>query len=91
MADQTITTLEQHTFYMLLFHLIFRYDNKLRLTIAEKIRLILQNPVQSHTLPPAVLQLLRQLRADLLTDPLPEIVATLNQPPVRLVDDDFSK
>jgi hypothetical protein len=91
MTDQIMTPLEQHTFYMLLFNLIFRHNDPLRLDVIEAIRKIVQNPVSTHPFSPAVLDVLRSLRSDLLNSPLPEIVLTLNQPPVRLVDDDFPK
>lgn len=72
-------------FYMVLFNILFRYDDRLRSTAAEAIRRILQNPIPTHPLSPAVQELLRSLRDNLLAPPDPSIAAALGQPPVRPV------
>ena len=86
MTDQTITSLELHSFYMLLFNLIFRQDDHLRLDAAEAIRKIVHNPALANSLSPAVLDMLQSLRSDLLAFPQPEIVSTFSQPSVHLVE-----
>jgi hypothetical protein len=77
--------LYMHGFYMVLLNLIFRYDDRLRLTAIEAIRRILQNPIPTHPLNPAVQQLLQSLRDDLLAPPDPSIASALSQSPVRPV------
>ena len=81
----TVTLEEMHAFYMTLFNLVFRYDDRLRLTAVDAIRRILQNPIPTHPLSPAVQELLRSLRDDLLASPDPSIASALSQPPVRPV------
>ena len=44
--------LQMHSFYMVLLNLIFRYDDRLRLTAIEAIRRILQNPIPTHSFEP---------------------------------------
>jgi hypothetical protein len=80
-----ISPQEMHTFYMDLFNIIFRYDDRLRLTAIEVIRRLLQNPIPTHPLSPAVQELLSSLRDDLLASPDPSIASALSQPPVRPV------
>jgi hypothetical protein len=82
MTEQIIAPSEQHTFYMLLFNLILRHNDRLRLDVAETIRLILLHP---DDLSPAVQDMLRLLRDGLLVPPQPEIVSTFLQPTVSLV------
>jgi len=82
----TVSHEEMHAFYMTLFNLIFRYDDRLRSTAVEAIRKITQSPIPSHPLSPAVQELLRSLRDDLLAPPDPNIVASYSQPPVRPID-----
>lgn len=77
---------ELHVFYLALFNIIFRHDENLRLTIIEAIRKAIQNPNPDHPWPPAVQELLRSLRDDLLASPDPAIVARVSQPSVHLVD-----
>jgi hypothetical protein len=77
--------LQMHSFYMVLLNLIFRYDDRLRLTAIEAIRKILQNPIPTHPLNPGVQELLQSLRDDLLAPPDPSIASVLSQPPVRPV------
>lgn len=89
--DQSVSeldkfVLEQHELYMVLFNLIIRHDDRLRLDVAEAIRRILQNQTQTYPVSPAVQQQLRALRDDLLK-PLPqELVELMSSPPVRPVD-----
>lgn len=87
MTDQLSAPSDQHTFYMLLFNLILRHDDRLRLDVAEAIRRILQNPAPGYSLSPSVCNALQQLRDELLVSPNPELASRLSQPPVRLVDD----
>jgi hypothetical protein len=75
-----------HQFYMTLFHLIFRNDDRLRTTTIEAIRKIIQNPIPTHPLSPSVQELLQSLRDDLLASPDPNIVAALSQSPLRPID-----
>ena len=86
MTDQIITSLEQHSFYMLLFNLIFRHDDHLRLDVIEAIRKILQNPIPDSPLTPTVGELLQQMRDGLLAPPQSGIVSELPRPPVQLVE-----
>ena len=67
----TISHEEMHQFYMTLFNLIFRYDDRLRSTAIEAIRRITQNAISTHPLSPGVQELLRSLRDDLLASPDP--------------------
>ncbi len=76
---------EQHQLYTLLINLILRSDDQLRLRTAEAIRLILQNPVDSHPLSELLRSQLRSFRNELLDDPIPELVQALQKPPVRPV------
>jgi hypothetical protein len=85
MTDKIVTPLEQHSFYMLLFNLIFRHNDRLRLDAAEAIRLIVCNPDSRESLSPAVLDELQSLRTCLLEQPQPEIVSMFLKPPVSLV------
>jgi len=77
--------LELHSFYTILLNIILRYDDRLRLTAIESIRLILQNSIPTHPLAPTVQELLRSLRDDLLATPDPSIASALSQPSVRPV------
>lgn len=77
--------LEQHNLYMLLFNLVIRHDDRLRLDVAEAIRRILQNQTQTHPVSPVLQQQLRALRDNLLEPADPELTATMSQPPVRPV------
>lgn len=43
--DNELSPQDVHMFYMLLFNLILRHDDRLRLDVAEAIRRILQNPI----------------------------------------------
>lgn len=85
MTNLNVTPLDQHTLYMLLFNLILRHDDRLRLDAIEAIRKILQNPIPTLPLSPAVQDALRSLRDDLLESPNQSIASTLSQSPVRPV------
>ena len=76
---------DTHMLYMLLFNLILRHDDRLRLDVAEAIRRILQNPIPNFPLSHEATKQLRHLRAELLASPQPEIVDLFSQPPVRPV------
>ncbi len=77
--------LEQHRLYMLLFSLVIRHDERLRADVAEAIRLILQNPIQTCGVSSILELQLRAFRDELLKSAPPEMVAALSQPPVRPV------
>lgn len=85
LTDTDLFVLEQHNLYMLLFNLIIRHDDRLRLDVAEAIRRILQNQTQTHPVSPVLQQQLRALRDNLLEPADPELTATMSQPPVRPV------
>ena len=76
---------EQHGLYIFLINLIIRSNDQLRLGIAEAIRLSLQNPVATHPMSEILRSQLRSLRDELLRDPIPEITAAVQRPPVRPV------
>jgi hypothetical protein len=85
MTNLNVTQLDQHNLYMLLFNLILRHDDRLRLDAIEAIRKILQNPIPTHPLSPAVQDILRSLRDDLIELPDHSIASALSQSPVRPV------
>jgi len=74
---------EQHGLYMILINLILRSDDQLRLRTAEAIRLIVQNPVETHPISEILRTQLRSLRDELLREPIPEVTAAASRPPVR--------
>lgn len=78
--------LEQHNLYMLLFNLVIRHDDRLRLDVAEAIRRILQNQTQTYPVSPVLQQQLRAFRDNLLQPASQELTATMSQPPVRPVE-----
>jgi hypothetical protein len=72
---------ELHAFYMTLFNIIFRHDDRLRLTAVQVIQKILQTPLPTQPLTPHVQELLRSLQDDLLASPDPSIVSAFSKPP----------
>lgn len=78
--------LEQHKLYMLLFNLIIRHDDRLRLDVAEAIRMILVSPVENPALSPVLRSQLQSLRDNLLVSTPAEFVSAFSQPSVRPVD-----
>ena len=77
--------LDQHAMYMFLTNCIIRSNDSLRVSIAEAIRVVIQNPVATHPVPDGVRDQLRSLRDELLQAPSAAITAVLFQPPVRPV------
>lgn len=78
--------LEQHNLYMLLFNLVIRHDERLRLDVAEAIRRILHNQTQTHPVSPVLKQQLRAFRDNLLQPGSQELAAIMSQPPIRPVE-----
>ncbi|MFH2044110.1 MAG: hypothetical protein ABIK92_03070 [Pseudomonadota bacterium] len=83
--DTTASLIDIHTFNMLMFNIILRHNDRLRLDTIEVIRKILLNADDPH-ISPSVRELLRQLRDALLEPPHPEVVAKMAELSVHLVD-----
>ncbi|MBU4009341.1 MAG: hypothetical protein KJ882_01135 [Proteobacteria bacterium] len=83
--NTTASLTDIHTFNMLMFNIILRHDDRLRLDTIEVIRKILQNSDDPH-ISPSVQELLRQLRDALLEPPNQEVVAKMAKPSIHLVD-----
>lgn len=73
-------------FCIILFNIILRYDEQLRLTTIEAIRRMLQNPNPTHPWTPVLQETLRSLLDGLLVSPDPDIVARVSRSPVRPVE-----
>ena len=84
-AELDAFILEQHKLYMLLFNLVLRHDDRLRLDVAEAIRKILVTPIEDAALSPVLRPQLQSLRDSLLASPQPEMVSAFSQPPIRPV------
>ncbi len=76
----------QHGLYMLLFTIIIRHDDHLRLAVVETIRKILLAPIEDPHLSPLLRQQLQSLRDSLLRPPSPEMLEVFRQPPIRPVE-----
>ena len=76
---------EQHGLYIFLINSIIRADPELTKKIAEGIRLVLQNPVETHPISPVLRDQLRSLRDELVRAPDPAVTAAVTKPPVRPV------
>jgi hypothetical protein len=85
-ADVEALLLEQHKLYMLLFNLIIRHDEHLRLDVAEAIRMILISPAENPALSPVLRAQLQSLRDNLFVSTPPEFVSAFSRPSVRPVD-----
>ena len=78
------TVQENHWIAVMLFELLFHVDKAMKPIFAEELRKILANsPIP---LSPAEVAYIRSLRDRLLTPSNPEMVETMNRPPVRPVD-----
>lgn len=89
-TDEKIALLEQqmlnnHIECTMLFTLIVRSDDALRLKIAEAIRTILTHPREAASVPQPVQERLRTLRDHLLAEPSESALAAMSKSPIRPV------
>jgi hypothetical protein len=87
-AELDAFILEQHKLYMLLFNIILRHDDKLRLDVAEQIRKMLLAPTEATSFSPALSAQLQSLRQSLLNlQPQSDaLTSALFQPSIRPVE-----
>ncbi|MGH8542305.1 MAG: hypothetical protein ACREX3_01380 [Gammaproteobacteria bacterium] len=85
-ADIDALVQVHHGLYMILFNIIIRHDDHLRLAVAETIRKILVAPIEDPHLSPHLRLQLQSLRDSLLRPPSPDFVEVFRQSTIRPVE-----
>ena len=74
---------EQNALCHILINGVIFSDHEIKRRVAEYIRVVLQNPVESHPISPSMREQLRGIRDALVLEPDPALTAALAKPPVR--------